>query len=67
MQCRLNGITLNDVPKFLLKISTVNDHALIIPPITDDSLLRISFKLQGITSYFPVQAATLMSMTVMLS
>ncbi len=37
----------------------VNDHAVIIPSDMDDSLLRISLMLQGVTSYFPVQAATL--------
>ncbi len=59
MQCCLNGVTVNDVPKFLLKNPMVDDHAVIIPSDVDDSPLRISLKLQGVTSYFPVQAATL--------
>ncbi len=59
MQCHLNGVTINDVPKFLLKNPRVDDHAIIIPSNVNDSLLQISLKLQGVTSYFPVQAATL--------
>ena len=59
MQCHLNGVTVNDVPKFLLKNPTVDDHAVIIPSDLDDLPLRISLMLQGVTSYFPVQAATL--------
>ncbi len=53
-QCCLNGVTVNDIPKFLLKNPTVNDHAVIIPVDT-----CVSLKLQGVTSYFPVQATTL--------
>ncbi len=59
MQCHLNGVTINDMPKFLLKNPTVDDHAVIVPSNVDDSLLQISLMLQGITSHFPVQAATL--------
>ena len=29
MQCCLNGVTVNDVPKFLLKNPTVDDHVVI--------------------------------------
>ena len=59
MQCRLNGVTVNDVPKFLLKDPTVNDHAVVIPSDIDESSLLIPLMLQGVTSYFPVRAATL--------
>ncbi len=59
MQCRLNGVTVNDMPKFLLKNPSVNDHSVIIPSDMDDSPLHISLKLLGITSYFPVQATTM--------
>ena len=60
MQCRLNNVTVNDVPKFLVKNATVNDHLIIIPS-DDDAMhaLHIPLKLQGVTSYFPVRAATL--------
>ncbi len=44
MPCHLNGVTVNDMPKFLLKNPTVNDHAVIIPSDMDDSLLHISLK-----------------------
>ncbi len=59
MQCRLHGVTINDIPKFLLKNPTVDDHAVIIPSDTDDLPLHISLMLQGVTSYFPMRAATL--------
>ncbi len=47
------------MPKFLLKNPMVNDHAIIFLPDMDDSRLCILLKLQGVTSVFPVQAATL--------
>ncbi len=59
MHCCLNGITVNDKPKFLLKNPMVNDHAVIVPSDIDDSPLLIPLIPQDVTSYFPVQAATL--------
>ncbi len=59
MQCCLNGVTVNDVPKFLLKHPIVNDLAVIIPPDMDDSPLWISLMLPGVISNFPVQATTM--------
>ncbi len=41
MHCRLNGVTVNDVPKFLLNNPTVDDHAVIIPSDLDGLPLRI--------------------------
>ncbi len=38
---------------------TVNYHVVIILSIIDDSSLLIPLMLQGVTSYFPVQAVTL--------
>ncbi len=54
MQCCLNGITVNDNPKFLLKNLMVNDHAVIIPSDIYESQLHIPLMLQGVTRYFPV-------------
>ncbi len=48
MQCHLNGVSIDDVPKFLVKNPTVNDHVVIIPSDIDDSPLLISLTLQGI-------------------
>ncbi len=58
MQYHLNDVEIKDVLKFLLKNPTVNDYALIIPSYDDGMHLHIPLKLQGVTSYFPVQAAT---------
>ncbi len=59
MQCQLNGVSVNDMPKFLVKNPMVNDHTVIILSNTDDSSLLIPLMLHGITSYFPVRAVTL--------
>ncbi len=56
MQCHLNGVSIKDVPKLLLKNPMVNDHVIIIPSDIDDSTLLFPLMLQGVTSYFPVQA-----------
>ncbi len=59
MQRHLNGVSTNDMPKFMLKNLMVNDHAVIIPLDIDDSSLSIPLMLQGVSSYFPVWAETL--------
>ncbi len=43
IQCHLNAIDVNYMPKFLLKNPIVNDHLVIIPSYDNDTLLRISF------------------------
>ncbi len=59
MQCYLNGVFVNDMPKFFLKNPMVSDHAVIILSVIDDSSLSILIMLQGATSYFPVWATTM--------
>ncbi len=59
MQRHLHGISVNDVPKFFLKSPTVSGHMVTILSDDDASPLLILFMLQGVISYFPVQAATL--------
>ncbi len=54
VQCCLNCVTINGMPKFLLKNPTVNDHEVIILSDIDESSLHIPLMLQGVTSYFPV-------------
>ncbi len=58
-QCCLNSVFINDMPKFLLKNPTANENVVIIPSDINDNPLLIPLTLQGVTSYFPVQAATL--------
>ncbi len=54
IQCHLNGMSINDVPKFLLENPTMNDHMVIVPLDIDDLPLSFPLMLQGGTSYFPV-------------
>ncbi len=54
MQCHLNGVSVPDVPKFVLKNPMMNYHVVIIPSDSNYSPLLISLMLQGVTSYFPV-------------
>ncbi len=54
-------MSINDVPKFLLKNPTVNDHEVIIQSDTDDSHLLIPLMLKEVTSYLPVQAKVMSS------
>ncbi len=50
MQCHLNGVSINDVPKFLMKNPTMNDHLIIILSDTNDYSLLIPLMLQGVSS-----------------
>ncbi len=60
MQYCLNGVFINDVPKFLLKKNpTVNYHEFIIPLDIDDSSLLFPLMLKGVTNNFQVKAKTL--------
>ena len=54
MQCRMNQVKVNDVPKFLKSQPSNDDHAVIIP---HDALgpKRIPLSLHGIISYFPTR------------
>ncbi len=55
MQCCINDVTVNDVPKFLTCFPTNNTHALIVQNPDDDSTtLCFPLHLQGVTLYLPV-------------
>jgi hypothetical protein len=55
MQCRVNDVTVNDVPKFLTHFPTDNTHALVVQnPDNDSTTLSFLLHLQGVTSYLPV-------------
>ncbi len=56
MQCRVNDVTVNDVPKFLTCFPTDNTHALVVQnPDNDSTTLSFPLHLQGVTSYLPVR------------
>jgi hypothetical protein len=60
MQCRVNDVIVNDVPKFLTLNPTDNTHAIVVND-PDDLERHICFPLniQGVTSYLTVRKPTL--------
>ena len=59
MQCRVNGVVINECPKFLCPSPTKRDHALIVPhPEVDDSELIIPLQIKGVTSFLSVHKPT---------
>ncbi len=59
MQCCINDVTVNNVPKFLTCFPTDNTHALIVQNPDDDlTTLTFPLHLQGVTSYLPVRKPT---------
>ena len=59
LQCRVNSIAVNDVPKFLRTCPTDEDHAIVVPdPDNPQSKLCLPLSLNGVFSYLPVQPVT---------
>ena len=55
MQCHLNGVHINEVPKFLAKSSSMTiDTIVSADPFDAAHLLIILLHLSGVTSYFDV-------------
>jgi hypothetical protein len=55
MQCRVNDVTVNNVPNFLTCFPTDNMHRLIVQNPNDDSTTpTFPLHLQGVTLYLPV-------------
>ena len=53
MQCRLNGVIVNDTPKFLTDNPTEESHAMILTDPEDAAhQLSIHLELDGVISYF---------------
>ena len=59
MQCRMNGVKINELPKFLAETPDKTTHALQVVDPLSESPLYIPMSLFGITSYFPVQKPTI--------
>lgn len=57
MQVRMNGITVNEVPKFLLPNPTPTSHAVVLNPDSAHPYV-IPLSLDGVTSYFSVRKPT---------
>jgi hypothetical protein len=56
MQCCVNDMKVNNVPKFLTRFPTDNTHALVVQNPDDDSTtLSSPLHFQGVMSYLPVR------------
>ena len=55
MQCHLNGVQINEVPKFLVETPSETTHAIeLVDPFDTSHLLIILLQLRSVTSYFDV-------------
>ena len=55
MQCRVNDITTNDVPKFLMKTPTLDSHSIVAHDINNPlTPLVLPLYIHGVTSWIPV-------------
>ena len=55
MQCHLNGVQINEVPKFLAETQSEWTHTIeLVNPFEAAHLLIIQLKLSGVISYFDV-------------
>jgi len=53
MQCRINGVEINEVPRFLTSNPTTSSHSIVIADPTDDAHhYTIPLQLEGVVSYF---------------
>jgi hypothetical protein len=56
MQCRVNGVEINDTPKIFVKHPTERSHAIVVEdPVASDNKLVIPLELDGVTSVFTVR------------
>eukprot|EP01082_Thalassiosira_pseudonana_P000056 g25.t1 g25 contig1:58370-58834(+) len=61
MQCRMNGVSVNEIPKFLVDNPTNVTHSLVFPMQEQDDDTQptiIPLALDGVTSYFLVTKPT---------
>jgi hypothetical protein len=57
MQCRVNGVEINNTPKIFVKNPTERSHAIVVEdPVVPDNSLVIPLQLEGVTSVFTVRA-----------
>ena len=61
MQCRMNGVEINETPCFLEKKKTPNSHAIFIddPNPISNATVTLPLSLSGVTSYLPVHKTSL--------
>ena len=60
MQCRVNDIIINDVPKFLMKTPTHDSHSIVAQDINNPlTPLVLPLYIHGVTSWLPVSKTSL--------
>ena len=53
MQCRVNGVRVNDIPIFLVEDPDETTHAIGVPdPNNERNYIYFPFSISGVTSYF---------------
>ena len=52
MKCRMNGVEINETPKFLLNNPNESSHAIVVEDTEGSTLLVIPLLINGFTSYF---------------
>ena len=56
----MNDVSINDVPKFLLKDPSPDDHAFVVSdPDNPSKTLTLPLMLRGVTSYLPTDTVTM--------
>jgi hypothetical protein len=58
MQCRINGVEIDEKPRFLTSTPTVSSHSISFPNAEDSPPLNIPLQLEGVVSYFPIRRPT---------
>ena len=61
MQCRMNGVEINETHCFLENNKTPNSHAIVIddPDPTSNATVTLPLSLSGVKSYLPVHKTSL--------
>jgi hypothetical protein len=59
MQCRVNDVTINDTPKFLVPDPTDQTHELTLPnPVNPSQTITLPLELRGVISLLNVRTVT---------
>ncbi len=59
MQCRVNDVTVNETPKFMVQDPTDQTHALTLPnPVHPSQTITLPLELRGVISLLNVRTVT---------